>query len=77
MHRGTVSSEESAPGSVTGEPPAPLPRCDMQHEESPGGLSGTAHKIEGANCLENRDHMGCKRKACCDCTKLRGAPGRD
>lgn len=52
MHRGTVSSEESAPGSVTGEPPAPLPRCDMQQEKSPGGPSGTAHKIEGANCLK-------------------------
>lgn len=45
MHRGTVSSGESAPGSVTGEPPAPLPRCDVQQEQSPGGLSGTAHKI--------------------------------
>lgn len=37
MHRGTVSSEESAPGCVTGEPPAPLPRCDKQQEKSPGG----------------------------------------
>lgn len=47
MHRGTVSSEESAPGSVTAEPPAPLPRCDVQQEQSPGGLSGTTHKIGG------------------------------
>lgn len=77
MNRGTVSPEESAPGSVTGEPPAPLPGCDMQQEKLPGGLAGTAHKIGGANCLENMGHMGRKRKASCDCTKLWGAPGRD
>lgn len=67
-----VSSEEAAPGSVTEEPPAPLPRCDMQQEKSLGGLSGTAHKIEAANCLENMGHMGCRGKASCDCTKCMG-----
>lgn len=65
-----VSSEEAAPGSVTEEPPAALPRCDMQQEKSPGGLSGTAHKIEGANCLENMGYMGCRGKVSCDCTKF-------
>lgn len=44
----------------------------MQQEKSPGGLSGTAHEIEGANCLENMGHMGCRGKASYDCTKFMG-----
>lgn len=45
------------PGSVTGEPSAPLPKCDMQQAKSTKRLSETAYKIEGDNCLQNVGHI--------------------
>lgn len=52
-----TASPPLPPDSVTGEPSALSPKCDMHQDKSTERLSETAYKIEGDNCLQNVGHI--------------------